>query len=166
MAASHFAHAAVTTDAAMATRAGVEVLAKGGNAVDAGVATAFVLAVVFPSAGNIGGGGFLVARAAGQSYALDFRETAPAAATRTMYVGADGKPTRDSREGWRAAGVPGSVAGLWEAYSRLGSRRIAWADLLAPAIALADRGFAVDAAFAKAIARTQAHLAKDPASAA
>jgi len=154
------------TDAAAATRVGVEVLAKGGNAVDAAVAAAFALAVVYPTAGNIGGGGFLVARAAGQSYALDFRETAPAAATRTMYVGPDGKPTRDSRDGWRAAGVPGSVAGLWEAYSRLGSKRIAWADLLAPAIALADRGFTVDAAFAKAIARTQTRLARYPASAA
>jgi gamma-glutamyltranspeptidase/glutathione hydrolase len=165
-AASHFAHGAVTTDAAMATRAGVEVLARGGNAVDAAVAAAFVLAVVFPSAGNIGGGGFLVARAAGRSYALDFRETAPAAATRTMYVGADGKPTRDSREGWQAAGVPGSVAGLWEAYDKLGSKRLAWADLLAPAIALADHGFTVDAAFANPIARTRTRLAEYPGSAA
>src|SRR5260370_32052076 len=127
MAASHFAHAAVTTDAAMATRAGVEVLAKGGNAVDAAVATAFVLAVVFPSAGNIGGGGFLVARAAGQSYALDFRETAPAAATRPMYVGADGKPTHDSPDGWPAARGPGTPARLRGAVNNLGPTPTAWA---------------------------------------
>jgi gamma-glutamyltranspeptidase/glutathione hydrolase len=160
------ARAIVVTDAALATKVGAEVLASGGNAVDAAVATAFALAVVFPTAGNVGGGGFLVARVRGKSYALDFRETAPAAATRDMYLGPDGKATQDSRDGWRSAGVPGSVAGLWEAWHALGSGGKTWAELLAPAIVLADRGFTVDAAFAKTIAVVQARLAKYPASAA
>jgi len=155
----------VTTDAALATKVGADVLAGGGNAVDAAVAAAFALAVVFPSAGNVGGGGFLVARVGGKAYALDFRETAPAAATRDMYLGPDGKPTHDSRDGWRSSGVPGSVAGLWEAWHELGSKGKTWAELLAPAIELAERGFTVDAAFAKPIAIVQTRLAKYPASA-
>lgn len=156
----------VVTDAAAATRVATAVLQAGGNAVDAAVAAAFALAVVFPTAGNIGGGGFMMARVAGTSYALDFRETAPAAANPTMYVGPDGKPTHDSREGWRSVAVPGSVAGLWEAWHRLGSKRQTWADLLAPAIAMADGGFDVDAAFAKTISLVQGRLAHFPASAA
>jgi gamma-glutamyltranspeptidase/glutathione hydrolase len=155
------------SDAALATKAGADVLSTGGNVVDAAVAAAFALAVVFPTAGNIGGGGFLVARVTGKSYALDFRETAPAAATRDMYLGADGKPTRDSREGWRSAGVPGSVAGLWEAWHTLGSKNKTWAELLAPAIALADTGFPVDAAFVKTIdmGPVRSRLAHYPSSA-
>jgi gamma-glutamyltranspeptidase/glutathione hydrolase len=156
----------VVSDAALATKVGADVLAGGGNAVDAAVAAAFALAVVFPTAGNIGGGGFLVARAAGASYALDFRETAPAAATRNMYLSADGKSTADARDGWRSVGVPGSVAGLWEAWNRLGSKRKTWAELIEPAIVLADRGFVVDTAFASTIARVHERLAKFSASAA
>jgi gamma-glutamyltranspeptidase / glutathione hydrolase len=156
----------VTSDAAIATRAGVDVLAAGGNAIDAAVATAFALAVVFPTAGNVGGGGFAVARVDGKAYALDFRETAPAAATRNMYLGPDGKPTRDSRDGPRSVGVPGTVAGLWEAWHTLGSKRKTWGELLAPAIALADKGFVVDDAFDDTIAVVQTRLARDPASAA
>jgi gamma-glutamyltranspeptidase/glutathione hydrolase len=159
-------HGMIATDAALATKVGADILASGGNAVDAAVATAFALAVVFPTAGNVGGGGFLVARVGGASYALDFRETAPAASTRDMYLGPDGKPTRDSREGWRSAGVPGSVAGLWQAFETLGSKRKTWAQLLAPAIDLADGGFPVDGAFAKTVALVQERLAKFPASAA
>ncbi|MDP9151539.1 MAG: gamma-glutamyltransferase, partial [Myxococcota bacterium] len=162
----HSARAMVTSDAALATRVGVEMLAQGGNAIDAAVATAFALAVVFPTAGNIGGGGFLVARVADRSYALDFRETAPSAATRDMYVGTDGKLLPDSRDGWRSAGVPGSVAGLWEAWHTLGSKTKTWRDILAPAIELAERGFVVDDAFANTISLVRARLAKDPASAA
>lgn len=161
----HAAHAMVASDAALASKVGADVLASGGNAVDAAVATAFALAVVFPTAGNVGGGGFLVARVAGKSYALDFRETAPAAATHDMYRGPDGKPTRDSREGWRSAGVPGSVAGLYEAWERLGSKKKSWAELLAPAIDLAERGFAVDAELVKSIAIVRERLARFPASA-
>jgi gamma-glutamyltranspeptidase / glutathione hydrolase len=162
----HGAHGMVVTDCAIGTKVGADVLAGGGNAVDAAVATAFALAVAFPTAGNIGGGGFLVARVGGQPYALDFRETAPGAATRDMYLGPDGKPTPDSREGWRSVGVPGSVAGLWEAWHRLGSKRKTWPELLAPAIDLADRGFVVDAPFIEGIGYLKERLAKFPASAA
>ena len=162
----HGARGMVVTDCAIGTKVGVEVLAGGGNAVDAAVATAFALAVAFPTAGNIGGGGFLVARMGGQPYALDFRETAPGAASRDMYLGPDGKPTRDSREGWRAVGVPGSVAGLWEAWHRLGSKNKTWPELLAPAIALAEQGFVIDAPFDEGIGYLKERLAKFPASAA
>src|SRR5579872_2192577 len=158
--------AMIVTDAAIATKVGAEVLAAGGNAADAVVAAAFALAVVFPTAGNVAGGGFMVARSKGVSYALDFRETAPASATRNMYLGSDGKTTADSREGWRSVGVPGSVAGLWETWGKLGSKRRTWAELIEPAIALADRGFGVDEDFARAIAQTRTRLAKYPASAA
>jgi gamma-glutamyltranspeptidase/glutathione hydrolase len=156
----------VTTDAALATQVGAVVLASGGNAIDAAVATAFALAVAFPTAGNLGGGGFLVARVDGKSYALDFRETAPGSATRDMYRGADGKPSHDSRDGLRSVGVPGSVAGLWEAWHTLGSKKKTWSELIAPAIKLADGGFVVDASFAKMIGIVQSRLAKYPASAA
>ncbi len=156
----------IVTDASLATKVGADVLGAGGNAIDAAVAAAFALAVVYPTAGNIGGGGFLVAHSGGSSFALDFRETAPAAATRNMYLGADGKATADARDGWRSVGVPGSVAGLWEAWNKLGSKRKSWAELVEPAIALADKGFVVDAAFVKTIVRVQARLAKFPASAA
>jgi gamma-glutamyltranspeptidase/glutathione hydrolase len=156
----------VATDAALATKVGTDVLASGGNAVDAAVATAFALAAAFPEAGNIGGGGFMVARVGGKSYALDFREAAPAAASRDMFVGPNGKATGDTREGWRSVGVPGSVAGLWEAWNTLGSKKKTWAELLAPAVDLADRGFVVDATFIEGISYLQKRLAKFPASAA
>jgi gamma-glutamyltranspeptidase/glutathione hydrolase len=156
----------IATDSTLATHVGHDVLASGGNAVDAAIATAFALAVVFPTAGNIGGGGFLVARVGGASYALDFRETAPRASTRDMYLGPDGKATHDSRDGWRSVGVPGSVAGLYEAWQKLGSKRKTWTALLSPAIDLADRGFVVDDAFQKTVARVEDRLKKDPASAA
>jgi gamma-glutamyltranspeptidase/glutathione hydrolase len=164
--APHSARGMAVTDAALGTKAAADILSTGGNAIDAAVAAAFALAVVFPTAGNIGGGGFLVARVAGKSFALDFRETAPAAATRDMYLGPDGKTTRDSREGWRSAGVPGSVAGLWEAWHTLGSKNKTWAELLAPAITLADKGFSSDTAFIKTIETVHDRLARYPASAA
>jgi gamma-glutamyltranspeptidase/glutathione hydrolase len=134
----------VVSDSSVAAKVGQEVLASGGNAVDAAIATAFALAVAYPAAGNLGGGGFLVARVGGQSYALDFRETAPGKSTADMYL-KDGKPTSDSRTGYRASGVPGSVAGLWEAHKKLATKP--WKELLAPAIKLAEQGFVVDAAF-------------------
>jgi gamma-glutamyltranspeptidase/glutathione hydrolase len=156
----------VTSDAALATKVSVDTLASGGNAVDAAVALSFALAVVYPTAGNIGGGGFMVARVGGNTRALDFRETAPAAATHDMYLDASGKPNGESRTGWRASGVPGSIAGLWEAYSALGSKKKTWAELVAPAIKLADEGFVVDKPFAEGIKQAADRLAKFPASAA
>jgi len=156
----------VVTDNAVASRVGRDVLAKGGNAVDAAVAAAFALAVAFPTAGNIGGGGFAVARVHGEARALDFRETAPAAATHDMYLDADGKPTKASREGIKSVGVPGSVAGLWELHGTLGSKKLSWADVLAPAISLATDGVPVDDAFVDNLDKGAKRLKGFPASAA
>ena len=127
----------VATTDSVATAVGLDILRRGGNAVDAAVATHFALAVVNPEAGNIGGGGFLVARLQdGEPVALDFREAAPLAATRDMYLDDDGEPTEASVVGHLAAGVPGSVAGMWEAHQRFGT--LPWAELVEPAISLAD----------------------------
>src|SRR5438309_1129514 len=117
----------------LATDVGVAVLKKGGNAVDAAVAMGFALAVTHPFAGNLGGGGFMLIRFAdGRSTFIDFRERAPAKASRTMYLDASGKVTRESIEGWRASGVPGTVRGLEMAHQKFG--RAKWASLLNPAI--------------------------------
>ena len=148
----------VVTDAALGTKVGRDVLAAGGNAVDAAIATAFALAVVYPTAGNVGGGGFMVARVGGDAYALDFRETAPAASTRDMYVDASGKPAPGARAGHKASGVPGSVAGMWAAYQKLGSKKKTWAELLAPAIRLAEEGFVVSPEFAEAVKHAEKRL--------
>lgn len=164
--APHSAKGMVSSDSALATKVGVDVLASGGNAVDAAVATAFALAVVFPTAGNLGGGGFMVARIGGKPYALDFRETAPAASTRDMYLGTDGKPTGGSWTGWKSSGTPGSVAGLHEAWRALGSTHKTWAELLAPAIAFAEQGFVVDEPFVKTLTMLQKRLVAFPSSAA
>ena len=130
----------VSTDA-YASAVGTAVLRGGGNAFDAAAATAFALAVVNPEAGNLGGGGFMVARLAdGSTAALDFRERAPSGASRDMFLDESGSLTDGSRVGHRATGVPGTVAGLWAVHERFGS--LPWADLVAPAIALAE-GFVV-----------------------
>lgn len=126
---------------------GLSVLQNGGNAVDAAVAVGFALAVTHPVAGNIGGGGFMLIRMAdGKTAFLDFRECAPGKASRNMYIGPDGNPTRDSIVGWRSSGVPGSVAGFEMADKKFGTK--SWADLLAPAIKLARDGFTVTDSFA------------------
>jgi gamma-glutamyltranspeptidase / glutathione hydrolase len=157
--------AMVATDAPLATEVGVEVLRAGGNAVDAAIATAFALAVVYPEAGNIGGGGFMVARMAdGTTAALDFRETAPLAAHRDMFLDETGELTDRSVVGHLAAGVPGAVMGLWEAHRRFGTRP--WAELLDPAIRLAGQGFTVDARMAATIAADLDRLRRFPGSAA
>lgn len=127
-----------------------EVFRSGGNAVDAAVAVGFALAVTFPEAGNLGGGGFATLHIDGESTFLDFRETAPAAATRDMYLDADGKVIPQlSLIGHRASGVPGTVAGLWELHRRYGSRP--WSELLAPAVRLARDGFVPDAKLARLV---------------
>lgn len=133
---------AVALPEPQAADAVAEVLRKGGNAIDAAVTAAFTLAVTFPQAGNIGGGGFLLTQMNGQSHFLDYRETAPAGASRDMYIEADGSvDPRSSLIGSRAAGTPGTVAGLWAAHQKFGSKP--WAELLAPAVALAKDGFQV-----------------------
>jgi gamma-glutamyltranspeptidase/glutathione hydrolase len=161
----------VTSDSAMvvsaspyATDAGLAVLRNGGNAVDAAVAVAFTLAVTYPTAGNIGGGGFLVARINGRNVALDFREIAPSGASRDMYLDSTGQLTDRSVTGALAAGVPGSVAGLFEAHRKYGTKP--WSELVQPAAELAERGFAVDTAFAEDSEGATARLANDSASAA
>jgi gamma-glutamyltranspeptidase/glutathione hydrolase len=158
-------HAMVVTAHPLASEVGVAVLRQGGNAVDAAVAVGFALAVVLPDAGNIGGGGFLVYRGAdGVVGSLDYRETAPAAATRDMYLDSLGNVTEQSLTGHRSAGVPGSVAGLYAAWRAHG--RLPWAALVAPAIALARDGHVVDDARAADIASDAERLARFPASAA
>ncbi len=147
-----------------ATQAGLDVLRAGGNAVDAAVAVAMTLAVTYPAAGNIGGGGFMVARINGQNVALDFREVAPRAASRDMYLDASGNVTDKSLTGALAAGVPGSVAGLYEAHRKYGRRP--WTEVVAPAIALAEQGFAIDSAFSDDDEGGAHRLALDSASAA
>ena len=155
----------VASEQAVATKVGRDVLAAGGNAVDAAVATAFALAVVHPTAGNIGGGGFAIVRTGpGKASALDFREVAPAAATEHMYLDPAGNPTKDSLVGHRAAGVPGSVAGLFELHKKHGKKP--WKDVVAPAIALARDGFSIDQVLAGSIARRKDALAKFPETAA
>jgi gamma-glutamyltranspeptidase/glutathione hydrolase len=147
----------------IAADVGLAVLKHGGNAVDAAVAVGFALAVTHPAAGNIGGGGFLLVRLAnGKSYFLDFREAAPGKASRDMYIGPDGKPTKDSLFGWRATGIPGSVKGFAEAHAKWGTKK--WADLLAPAVNLARNGFAVDKTLASEIVSSAASLENDPES--
>ncbi|MEX0837737.1 MAG: gamma-glutamyltransferase [Gemmatimonadota bacterium] len=134
----------VTTDE-LASHVGLDVLRAGGNAVDAAVAVQFALAVVNPEAGNIGGGGFMVLRTGeGDAAALDFREKAPLAATRDMYLDEEGNVTDRSVVGHLASGVPGSVAGMWAAHQRYGT--LPWADLVEPAVRLAE-GFEVQERF-------------------
>jgi len=125
----------------LASQVGVEVLKKGGNAIDAAIATGFALAVTHPSAGNVGGGGFMVVHMNdGRVTAFDFREKAPAAAHERMYLDATGQYVKDlNHEGYLAVGVPGTVAGFFLAHEKLGSKPMA--ELLAPAITLAEKGF-------------------------
>src|SRR5947208_10588568 len=125
----------------VAADVGVAVLKSGGNAVDAGVAVGFALAVTHPFAGNIGGGGYMLIRLAdGRATFIDFRERAPENASRDMYLDASGNLTRDSIEGWRSSGVPGTVRGFEMALGQYGKRT--WAENLAPAVELA-KGFRV-----------------------
>ncbi len=119
-----------------------QILRKGGNAVDAAIATAFTLAVTYPEAGNIGGGGFMLVWFDGKAYFLDYRETAPAAAHKDMFLDADKQVIKNlSLIGHKASGVPGTVMGLWLAHKKFGS--LPWQDLVAPAIHYAETGFTV-----------------------
>ncbi len=151
----------VSTTDRVASEIGAEVLRRGGNAFDAAVAVHFALAVVNPEAGNIGGGGFLVGVLPdGQTVSLDFRERAPARASADMFLDADGNVTRASVVGHLASGVPGSVAGMWEAHQRYGS--LAWAQLVEPAINLAD-GIVLHERLAESLGRHADRLGQYPA---
>jgi gamma-glutamyltranspeptidase / glutathione hydrolase len=157
-AASYAPNAMVTSNDSLASLAGVEILRRGGNAVDAAVAVGFALAVTYPEAGNLGGGGYMVIRMAdGRTAALDYRERAPLAATRDMYSHTYASVPRASLVGHLASGVPGAVAGMVEAHSQYGVLPLA--DVLTPAIRLADSGFTVDSAFARSIENARDLLA-------
>jgi gamma-glutamyltranspeptidase/glutathione hydrolase len=137
----------VVTQERQATRIGAEILAKGGNAVDAAVAAGFALAVTLPKAGNLGGGGFMVLHLAekGEDLVIDYRETAPAAMRQDAFLDANGNPDPEkSRDSALAAGVPGTVAGLALAHARFGSGRFTLAELVAPAVQLAREGIPVE----------------------
>jgi gamma-glutamyltranspeptidase / glutathione hydrolase len=146
----------------LASEIGRDILRSGGNAVDAAVAVGFALAVVHPEAGNIGGGGFMVIRAGGEVNTLDYRETAPSAASRDMYLDPSGEPTEQSVTGHLAAGVPGSVAGLTAAHQRFG--RLPFDSVIGPAIRLARDGFVVDEYRSESIRSDSARLSSFPAS--
>jgi gamma-glutamyltranspeptidase / glutathione hydrolase len=161
------ANGMVASQEARATRIGVTILQQGGNAVDAAVAVGFALAVTLPRAGNLGGGGFMLVHLAerNDTVAIDYRETAPAAATPTMFLKPDGEPDpRLSRDSGLAAGVPGTVAGLAEAHRRYGSGRFSLAELIAPSIKLAREGIPVDDDLADSLPHAARRLARYPAS--
>jgi len=153
---------AVASSQADATAVGLAILEQGGNAVDAAIAVHFALAVTYPYAGNLGGGGFfLVHLADGRDLFLDFRETAPAAATPELYLRADGSlDAVAARQGWKAAGVPGAVPGMWMAHQQWGS--LPWSQLVEPARRLAAEGFRLDAHEARRLALAADVLARDP----
>jgi gamma-glutamyltranspeptidase/glutathione hydrolase len=157
-------HGMVATDEQLGSEAGVEILKRGGNAVDAAVAVAFALAVVEPAAGNIGGGGFMLVRLGdGRSSFFDYREVAPGKATRNMYIGPDGKliPNDDvtsSVIGYRSVAVPGTVAGLELALKSYGTLKLA--DVMEPAIRLAETGFPVSENLAHEFAEEKKDLEK------
>jgi len=159
-------HGMVVTAQRLASEIGVEVLKKGGNAVDAAVAVGYALAVVYPSAGNIGGGGFMTIRFKdGKSTFLDFRERAPLAATKDMYLDKDGNPIKGaSLDGYLAVGVPGSVAGFEMAREKYGT--LTRQQLLEPAIRLAKDGFVLGQGDATILAGGAKRLGQDKAAAA
>ena len=157
----------VVAQESRAARIGIEILDRGGNAVDAAVAVGFALAVTYPRAGNIGGGGFMLIHLANDNrdVAIDYRETAPASATATMFLDAQGNPDpAKSRDSALSIGVPGTVAGLALAQQKYGSGRLSLADLIAPAIRLAQQGFPVEDDLADSLPRAAKRLARWPSS--
>jgi gamma-glutamyltranspeptidase/glutathione hydrolase len=164
-------NAMVVAQERTAARIGVEILDRGGNAVDAAVAVGFTLAVTYPRAGNIGGGGFMVIHLANREtgnkdIAIDYREAAPAAATPDMFLDAQGNPDpKKSRDSGLAVGVPGTVAGLVLAQKKYGSGKLSLAELLRPAIRLAEQGFRVEDDLADSMPSAAKRLARWPSTA-
>ena len=151
--------AMIASNAPLASAAGVEILRRGGNAVDAAVAVGFALVPTWPAAGNIGGGGYMVIRMAdGRTAALDYREVAPLAATRDMYVDANGDVTEESVVGHRSVGVPGAVAGMAEALAKYGTMSLA--EVMAPAIRLAEEGFVADSGLHRSLGGSAGLIAR------
>jgi len=160
-------HGVVVAQEQHAARIGIDVLRRGGNAVDAAVAVGFALAVTYPRAGNIGGGGFMIIHLASDNrdVAIDYRETAPAAATTTMFLDDQGNPDpAKSRESAYAIGVPGTVAGLALAHQKYGSGKFTLATLIAPAIEMAAQGIAVTDDLADSLPRVADRLGRWPSS--
>ena len=158
-------HGMVVAQEKISARVGADILRRGGNAVDAAVATGFAMAVTYPRAGNIGGGGFMVIHSAerGEDVAIDYRETAPAAMTRDIFLGADGKPDiAKSRDSALGIGVPGTPAGLALALEKYGSGKFSLSDLMQPAIALARDGFVIADDLGDTLASAQRRLARWP----
>ncbi|MBC7790484.1 MAG: gamma-glutamyltransferase [Anaerolineae bacterium] len=152
-------NAMVVSNSALASEAGAEIMRRGGNAIDAAVATGFALAVTYPVAGNIGGGGFMVIRMAdGRVASIDYREVAPLASTRNMYIDPSGMRTDKSLVGHLASGVPGAVAGMAEALSKYGSMSLG--DVIEPAIRLAGEGFVVDSSLWRSLTGDSALLTR------
>ncbi|MBX3283462.1 MAG: gamma-glutamyltransferase [Acidobacteria bacterium] len=161
-------HAMVVSQHELASQVGVEILKKGGNAVDAAIGVGLALAVVYPEAGNIGGGGFMVIHdSKGRNHAIDYREMAPAAASRNVFVGPDGKLIHgegSSTIGYRASGVPGTLAGFDLAFRKYGSGKVKWADLVAPARRLAANGYVLSYRLAQLFKSYSDGLSKYPES--
>jgi len=159
-------HGIVASTNEVASRVGVEIMKRGGNAVDAAIAVAFALAVTHPAAGNLSGGGFMMIRLkSGKTTAIDYREMAPAAATRNIYLDKDGeliKGEGGSLVGYRAAGVPGTVRGMELALKKYGSGRLTWSQLIEPARRLAANGFAVNYSLARSLQSSDEYLSKYP----
>jgi gamma-glutamyltranspeptidase/glutathione hydrolase len=159
-------HGVVASTNEIASKVGVDIMKRGGNAVDAAIAVAFALAVTHPAAGNLGGGGFMMIRLKdGRTTAIDYREMAPAAATHNIYLDKDGKVIEGeggSVEGYRAAGVPGTVRGMELALRKYGSHRLTWTQLIEPARALAANGFTVTYTLARGLRGNKDYLSKYP----
>lgn len=158
--------AMVASQHELASMIGIEIIKKGGNAVDAAIAVGLALAVVYPEAGNIGGGGFMLIRKAdGKSFAIDYREMAPAAAHRDIFVDKDGKLIRgegSSTVGYRASGVPGTLAGFDLAFKKYGSGKVTWKQLVEPARLLAQNGYVLSHRLANLLIAYKEHLEKYP----
>ena len=159
-------HAMVASQHPIASQIGADVLKRGGNAVDAAIAVALALAVVYPEAGNLGGGGFMLIRFKdGRTTAIDYREMAPAKASRNVFIDGKGeliKGEGSSRVGYRASGVPGTPAGLDLAYHKYGSKKLAWADLVEPAANVARDGYTLTARLADLFKSYKESLANYP----
>src|SRR5713101_6846907 len=160
-------HGIVASTNEVASKVGVEIMEKhGGNAVDAAIAVAFALAVTHPAAGNLGGGGFMMIRLKdGRTTAIDYREMAPASATRNVYLDKNGNVIQGeggSIEGYRAAGVPGTVRGMELALQKYGSHRLTWSQLIEPARALAANGFTVNHSLERSLRSSREYLSQYP----
>src|SRR6266571_3127883 len=157
-------HGIVASTNEIASRVGIDIMKHGGNAIDAAIAVAFALAVTHPAAGNLGGGGFMMIRLKdGRTTTIDYREMAPAAATRNIYIDKNGNVIQGeggSIEGYRAAGVPGTVRGMELALKKYGSHRLTWTQLIEPARKLAANGFTVNYALARSLRGSRDYLSK------